>query len=73
MGQSSGQRGTTKPGANQGEGNRTADRNYREATEKFVNSERGKEQISKAGDVPAADQPKLHKAEELGKSRAKGH
>jgi hypothetical protein len=74
MGQSSsGSRGTPTPDANQGEGNRTADRNYREATEKFVNSERGKEQISKAGDVPATEEPKLRKAEEIGKSRAKGN
>jgi hypothetical protein len=27
---------------NEGEGNKTADRNYREATQKFVESERGR-------------------------------
>ena len=30
---------------NEGEGNKTADRNYREATKKFVESDRGREQI----------------------------
>ena len=36
---------------NEGEGNKTADRNYREATQKFVESERGRKEIEKAGDV----------------------
>jgi hypothetical protein len=68
-----GQSNTGNPsGPNQGEGNRTADRNYREATEKFVNSERGKEQIRKAGDVSADEERKLRKAEEIGKAPAKG-
>src|SRR5688572_24132142 len=48
---------------NEGEGNRTADRNYREATRKFVESERGKEEISKAGDVSAHEASEIEKAE----------
>ena len=35
---------------NEGEGNKTADRNYREATRNFVQSERGQEEIQHAGD-----------------------
>ena len=61
-----------QPTGNEGEGNRTADRNYREATEKFVNTERGKEQIRKAGEVPPAEEQELRKAEEAAKSHAKG-
>ncbi len=57
---------------NQGEGNRGADRNYREATQKFVNSERGKREIDKAGDVSSAEQKELQRAEAEGKSHAKG-
>jgi hypothetical protein len=58
---------------NQGEGNRTADRNYREATEKFVNSERGQREINKAGQVPPAEEKDIRKAEEQAKERAKEH
>ena len=36
---------------NEGEGNKTADRNYRKATTEFVESERGKREIEKAGNV----------------------
>jgi hypothetical protein len=56
---------------NEGEGNRTADRNYREATRNFVESERGKEQIRKAGDVSSREASEIEKAEAEGKSRAK--
>ncbi len=67
-----GQSNTGNPSKeNQGEGNRTADRNYREATEKFVNSERGKAQIRKAGNVSPGEEQKLRKAEEIGKAHAK--
>jgi hypothetical protein len=59
------------PDANQGEGNRTADRNYREATTKFAHSERGKQEISKAGDVKPGEEAGLRRAEEEGKSHAK--
>jgi hypothetical protein len=56
---------------NQGEGNRAADRNYREATEKFVNSERGQREIGKAGDVKPGEAQEIRKAEEQAKGRAK--
>jgi hypothetical protein len=56
---------------NEGEGNRTADRNYREATRNFVESDRGKEEISKAGKVDAREASEIEKAEAEAKSRAK--
>ena len=59
------------PPRNEGEGNRTADRNYREATRDFVESERGKEEIRKAGDVSAREASEIEKAEAEGKARAK--
>lgn len=56
---------------NEGEGNKTADRNYREATRNFVESERGKEQIKKAGDVTSDEAREIERAEAEGKSHAK--
>ena len=56
---------------NEGEGNKTADRNYREATRNFVESDRGKEQIKKAGNVDSNEARELEKAEAEGKSHAK--
>jgi hypothetical protein len=58
---------------NEGEGNRTADRNYREATKNFVESERGQEEITKAGEVNADEAKVIRAAEEEAKSRAKEH
>jgi hypothetical protein len=58
---------------NEGEGNKTADRNYREATRKFVESERGQTEIDKAGDVTAREAADIKQAEEAAKSRAKEH
>jgi hypothetical protein len=56
---------------NQGEGNKEADRNYRDRTDRFINSERGKEEIKHAGDVSPGEEAELEKAEEIGKSHAK--
>jgi hypothetical protein len=56
---------------NEGEGNKTADRNYREATRNFVESDRGKDQIKKAGDVDANEARDIERAEAEGKSHAK--
>jgi hypothetical protein len=56
---------------NEGEGNKSADRNYREATEKFVKSPRGREQIEKAGDVDADEERDIERAEEEAKRHAK--
>ncbi len=58
---------------NEGEGNRTADRNYREATRNFVESERGKEEIKMAGQVKGATEQDIRAAEEAAKARAKEH
>lgn len=58
---------------NEGEGNKTADRNYREATRKFVESERGREEIDKAGEVSADEEREIRSAEEKAKQRAKEH
>jgi hypothetical protein len=58
---------------NEGEGNKTADRNYREATQEFVESERGRKEIEKAGDVDARQQRDIERAEEEAKRHAKEH
>jgi hypothetical protein len=58
---------------NEGEGNKTADRNYREATRKFVESERGKDEIRQAGDVTPEEERDIRRAEEEAKQRAKEH
>jgi hypothetical protein len=58
---------------NEGEGNKSADRNYREATQKFVESERGRKEIDKAGDVDRRQQQEIERAEEEAKRRAKEH
>jgi len=58
---------------NEGEGNRSADRNYRKATRDFVESERGKEEIEKAGEVGAQQEKDIRAAEEEAKARAKEH
>lgn len=59
--------------ANEGEGNKTADRNYREATHEFVNSERGRREIQQAGDVDAQEERDIENAEEQAKARAREH
>ncbi len=58
---------------NEGEGNRSADRNYRDATRNFVESERGQDEIKKAGDVNAREEKDIRAAEEQAKARAKEH
>lgn len=58
---------------NEGEGNKSADRNYREATKKFVESERGREEIEKAGDVSPREERDIERAEEQAKRHAKEH
>lgn len=58
---------------NEGEGNKTADRNYREATTEFVQSERGKREIENAGKVLPEQEKDIRRAEEQAKQRAKDH
>ena len=57
--------------ANEGEGNKTADRNYREATQKFVNSERGRTKIRDAGTLTPEEERESDAAEAKAKSHAK--
>ncbi|MDY6947538.1 MAG: hypothetical protein SXG53_17650 [Pseudomonadota bacterium] len=58
---------------NEGEGNKTADRNYREATQEFVESERGQREIKNAGNVSPSEDKDIRRAEEQAKQRAKDH
>lgn len=58
---------------NEGEGNKTADRNYRKATKEFVESERGQQEIAKAGNVSPSEEQDIRRAEEQAKQRAKDH
>jgi hypothetical protein len=58
---------------NEGEGNKTADRNYRKATQDFVESERGQREIQNAGNVSPEQDQDIRRAEEQAKQRAKDH
>ena len=58
---------------NEGEGNKTADRNYRKATTEFVESERGQREIENAGNVSPGEEKDIRRAEEQAKQRAKDH
>lgn len=58
---------------NEGEGNKTADRNYRKATTEFVQSERGQREIANAGNETPAEERDIRRAEEQAKRRAKDH
>jgi hypothetical protein len=58
---------------NEGEGNKTADRNYRKATTEFVESERGQQEIANAGNVSPQQEKDIRRAEEQAKQRAKEH
>lgn len=58
---------------NQGEGDKRADRNYRESTQKFVESERGQREAQHAGDVSGEEERDLRRAEEQAKERAREH
>jgi hypothetical protein len=56
---------------NEGEGNKSADRNYREAAQKFVESDRGRRAVRDAGNV--SSEQDIRRAEEIAKDRAKEH
>jgi hypothetical protein len=58
---------------NEGEGNKTADRNYREATRDFVESPRGQREIGKAGEVTPEEETEIRRAEEEAKGHAREH
>ena len=58
---------------NEGEGNRSADRRYREATKQFVDSERGREAMRDAGNLTPEEEGEIERAEQAAKQRAKEH
>jgi hypothetical protein len=53
------------------DGNKTADRNYREATQKFVNSAHGQAEIRGAGHLTADEERDAEAAEAKAKAHAK--
>lgn len=55
----------------QGEGNREADRKFREHETEFVRSEAGKRKIAQAGNLSEEEARRLRAYEERAKSRAK--
>jgi hypothetical protein len=55
----------------QGEGDKESDRKYRERTTEFVKSEKGREQIERAGNVSEEEAKRLRQYEDKGKARAK--
>lgn len=58
---------------NEGEGNKSADRHYREATREFVTSDRGQREIRQAGDIDEQEQREIERAEAEAKARAREH
>jgi hypothetical protein len=58
---------------NEGEGNKSADRNFRRATRKFVESERGRREIRKVGKVTPQVERESEAAEKVAAGRAKEH
>jgi hypothetical protein len=62
---------TGRKGKIQGEGDKESDKRYRERTEKFVNSQEGKEKIRHAGDLSEEEARKLRQVEDEAKLRAK--
>jgi hypothetical protein len=62
------EQGQHSPWLNEGEGNKTADREYRKGTEAFVKSGRVEEQAQKAAEALDSDEGKeLREAEETGR------
>jgi len=55
----------------QGEGNKEADRRFREQESRFVQSRKGKEQIARAGELSEEQARKLRAIEEETKKHAK--
>jgi hypothetical protein len=61
----------TQQSTNHGEGNPEAAAEFNEAEQKFVNSPRGKEKISKGPDVRPEEEADLAQAEQRAKARGK--
>lgn len=59
-------------GGNQGEGNREADRKFREAQTKFVQSKEGQQKIAEAGEVSEEEAQQLREAEQEARAHSKG-
>lgn len=55
-----------------GEGNKEADRRFREAESRFVHSDKGKQKIAEAGNLSEAEAKRLEKIAEKTKGRARG-
>ena len=55
----------------QGEGDKEADRKYRERTAEFLKSKKGRDEIGHAGDLSEEEAKRLREYEEKGKARAK--
>lgn len=55
----------------QGEGDKEADRKFREAESRFVQSEEGKRKIAQAGNLSEEEARKLREAEDKAKAHAK--
>lgn len=55
----------------QGEGDKEADRRYRESQSEFVQSEEGRRKIEQAGELSPEEARRLREVEERTKSRAK--
>lgn len=63
---------TTQPGKNEGEGNRTADRNYREGVKQHLETHDVEAEAEEARDAVEGEEGRsLKKAEEAAKRRAK--
>jgi hypothetical protein len=60
-----------QPEGNQGEGNKEADRHYREKTRDFVESGRVDEAARRSAPTSAEEAEELRRAEEEGRSHAK--
>ena len=65
------QENTKHASDNEGEGNKTADRRYREKTREFVESGGVEDAASQHENLSAEEKEKLRKAEEEGKSHAR--
>jgi hypothetical protein len=61
-----------EPGANEGEGNRTADREYREGVQRTVRRGHAEQDAEQARREVEADPGKYRQAEEEGKRRSAG-
>lgn len=59
-------------GQNQGEGDKKSAKRYNDMQKDFVSSERGRKAIDQAGDLSEQEQREAEKAEEIGRSHAKG-